>query len=149
MKLIDRDDFNAIGRIGAPYDLTLNEDGSQDPGPFLFLVNDKGAWIRRYDEDSAGGLLRTARIDYATATLDSFWKKAADLWVEGSDISRNMMIRRYRRISQVLRSTEPGEWLDWSQVYHWREGSEIMWEGLEIHPSIMRRDEPRRQVARR
>lgn len=142
MKLLDLEDFNSLGRTGAPYELTLNPDGTQDPGPFLFSVNDQGAWLGR-NMTLAPGLTRlcVVPLNYASTGYDQFWYKAADLWVRDEDIDRGHMLRRYRIITRALTKTGPRVWTRWDTAYHWPDGSDLMWDGLEIHPFITRREE--------
>lgn len=140
MKLLDVDDFNAMDRKGPPHTLTLNEDGSQDPGPFLFFVNDQMAWMGRHNEFF--DRVSWVPLSLATASVrGTHWYRAADLWMQGEDITRNAMLRRYKSITRKLEATGPLMWTRWEILYHWDEGSDLLWDGLEIHPFITRREQ--------
>ncbi len=134
-------DFDSLGATDSAVRSTYEEDGTRDPGPYLFLANDQGAWIRRYVSRPNGySALHTTMITPATAGQSLCWKRAVDLWVEDSDISRAQLIRRYKIMSRELRDCAPGTWVRWGEAYRWEGGSDLMWEGLEIHPHIQRRE---------
>lgn len=142
MRLLDREDFNAMDPNGVAFNLTLNEDGTQDPGPYLFCVNDQGAWVGRYVIGPAEGYagFHVLPIDTATVKKDIRWHKASDLWLKNAPINRTMMLRRYASITHRLREVGPRTWSSWEDIYTWPEGSDIMWDGLAVHPFIDRRE---------
>lgn len=140
MRIIDRDDFNALGATGWPYHLTLNEDGTQDLGPFLFCVNDQGAWVGRWVSRGPGhSAFHVAPIDTATVKKDTHWKRAAALWLKDAPITQREMLWRYKIITRELETLGPRTWSLWDDVYHWPEGSTLMWDGLSVHPFITAR----------
>ena len=142
MRIIEREDFNSIGAVGWPHRVTLNIDGTQDPGPYLFCVNDEGAWIGRRVTDLAPGYssFHVAPIDTATVKRDQYWRRAVEIWLDGSGLNRSMLIRRYASLTHRLKEIGPQTWSTWDDVYWWEEGSDLMWEGLEIHSQIDRRE---------
>lgn len=149
MRLIERDDFNDLDPNPLAFNLTLNEDGQQDPGPFLFCVNDQGAWVGRHVVGPAEGYeaFHVLPIDTATVKKDHRWYKAADLWLRDADITRAQMLLRYASLTRRLRRIGPRTWTAWGKVYTWNEGSDIMWDGLAVHPFIERRErDGRREV---
>lgn len=138
MRLIEREDLRYIGVEGWPYHLTLEEDGSERPGPFLFCVNDTGAWISRYDEITRGH--HCAPMNTATVKPDRYWRKALKVWLRGESINQAQLFRRYKEMRQALREIGPRVWSRWEDVYHWGEGSDLMWDGLSVHEFITRRE---------
>lgn len=142
MRLIDRDDLNAIRSQGWIYESTLDGDGQELSGPFVYCVNNRGAWLGLHKTYGPGhSAFRVIPIDSATADLDIHWRKSAELWLQDAPINRAQMLRRYRTLESKLEAKGPREWSRWEDVYHWAEGSDIMWDGLSVHPFITIRDE--------
>jgi len=142
VRLIDREDFNALQPSSAARHLTLNVDGTQSEGPYLFCVNDQGAWVGRLVTDLAPGYsaFHTAPIDTATVKRDARWRRAVDLWLDGEQISSITLIRRYKAMAKRLEEIGPRVWSPWDEIYHWPEASDLMWDGLAVHPLITRRE---------
>ena len=143
MRLIDRDDFNALGTHSLAMSVTMNEDGTQDPGPYLYCVNDTGAWVSRMISRDIPGMephLYTMPIDTATVDKDVRWRRAVDLWLRDAPINKSSMLRRYKLIRRHLEKVGPKVWSSWDEVYHWPEASDLIWDGLAIHQFITRRE---------
>jgi hypothetical protein len=142
VRLIDREDFNSLQPTSEARHLTLNADGTQNEGPYLFCVNDQGAWVGRQVTDLAPGYsaFHTAPIDTATVKRDARWRRAVDLWLDGEPISSITLIRRYKAIARRLEEIGPRVWSPWDEIYHWPEASDLMWDGLAVHPLITRRE---------
>lgn len=146
MRLIDREDFNSLDPSGLAHNLTLNADGRQNPGPYLYCVNDQGAWVGRLITDRAPGYsaFHTAPIDTVVGRgKDKRWQRAATLWLKDESIDQITLVRRYKgiakRLGKLLGMTESA-WIRWDDVYYWPEASDLLWDGLAVHRTIDRRE---------
>lgn len=148
MRLIDRDDFDALDPVSRAIEVVTNADGTRDPGPYLWCVNDQGAWVGRLVTDRGPGysVFSTGQIHVDTVKRDNRWKRSIHLWVKEEPIGVRDLVGRYRSISQRLKKT-PRVWALWDDVYHWKEASDLLWDGLAVHRTIERREhEGQRQV---
>lgn len=138
VRLIERVDLNYIRIDGLAYWSTLGDDGLELPGPFLFCVNDTGAWLRVTHEN---GRVGTSQIHYDNADLfrGSHWSRAVEVWLRDEPITRLDMIQRYRHVGQTLENVER-RWSVWEEVYQWEDGSDLMWDGLSVHRQLEARD---------
>ena len=101
------------------------------PGPYLLRVNEEGAWISR-DGERWEQAVKRERHPCVETTM---WFEYLTLYADAAGISTNMLQRRYSSIWRQLSRTR-GRWLPWSSLYHWPEGSDLVWSGfllLEIY----------------
>ncbi len=149
MILIDRDDVVRIGladhpafqvewEVGSPEAIEADYADVLAEGPFLLTVNDECAWAGQH----ADNLYRVAQKRVDPINL-RHWKDLADLYAAEIGISRQGLVLRFASIRRKLRRRPTGlGWVRWSTVYHWPDGSDLMWAALlnTHHPEIEARE---------
>lgn len=98
-------------------------------GPFLLTVNDECAWAGQHEE----ALYRVAerRLD---PTNYQQWQDLVDIYVDSIGVSRQGFLLRFAAMRRRLRHEEG--WIQWRRIYHWQEGSDLVWTSLLHHPEI-------------
>lgn len=145
MILLDRDDVVRIGladhaafqvewEVGSPEAIEADYADVLAEGPFLLTVNDECAWAGQHADD----LYRVAQKRVDPINLQQ-WKDLADLYASEIGISRQGLVLRFASIRRKLRRRPAGlGWARWETVYHWPDGSDLMWSALldKYHPEI-------------
>lgn len=144
MILIDREDviriglekhpaFQIVWEIGSPEAVAADYADVLAPGPFLLAVNDEDAWAGQDGHDLHH--IAQKRADIINLRQ---WRALADMYAESIGISRQAFILRFAAMRRRLRS-EP-DWVLWKRVYHWPEGSDLVWSSLQHRHEIKTRE---------
>jgi len=140
MILIDKDDVIRIGLddhtafqtewvVGSPLAVQADYADVLARGPFLLTVNDECAWAGQHAE----ALYRVAekRVDPPNFRC---WQALADIYAGSIGVSRQGFVLRFAAMRRRLRHEEG--WVQWRVIYHWPEGSDLVWASLRHHPEI-------------
>ncbi len=154
MILLDREDVNRIG-LDPYWFLVQWVPGSKDaldadyaempsPGPFLLKVNDEAAWVSHGGENDWRKVAERTRVN-GNAQLR--WGHLVTLYAEAVGIPRMSLLGRWASVRRQLKRT-PNVWKDWTTVYRWPEGSDIVWSGIIHHPWLETRENAGRKEVR-
>ena len=154
MILLERDDVDRIGLDpywflmqwipGSKEALKYDYEERPAPGPFLLKVNDEAAWI------SHGGDNDWRKVAERTRTNGQGqlrYGMLVELYAEAAGLTRMSFLGRLASVKRQLKRT-PDVWEDWTTVYHWPEGSDIVWSGLIHHPWLETREHLGRKEVR-
>lgn len=146
MILLDREDVDLIGLTGYwfnhrwepgdPEAIACDYAEIPSKGPFLLLVNDEAAWVRRDDKDEWRQVARRRRYK---CDEQLHWSLLFEMYADAIGVSPDKLRNRYAGLRRRLRKT-PGEWRSWPLVYLWPEGSDLVWSSLMNHPWIETRE---------
>lgn len=154
MILLDREDVDRIGLTGYWFNKHWEPDDPEgiacdfadlpDPGPFLLIVNDEHAWVKRSTDAYWFQVGKRARYP---CEEQRHWSELFDLYAEAIGISPAKLRNRYMGMRRRLKS-RPNRWVSWRYAYPWKEGSELVWSSLMDHPWVERREEGGRRDVR-
>ena len=102
-------------------------------GPFLLTVNDECAWAGQHAE----ALHRVAERRLDPLNYHRY-QDLAEIYADAVGVSRQSYLSRFAAMRRRLRH-EP-DWMQWQEIYHWQEGSDLAWSSLRHHPEIEARE---------
>lgn len=111
------------------------------PGPYLLRVNDEGAWLSR-DGDTWREAVQCQPYPCVETNM---WRDYVALYADAMGVSRRSLLSRLYGMSRELRKT-PDEWALWSKIYHWSEGSDLVWSGLHLHTQYEVRESVEKEI---
>lgn len=146
--LLEREDVDRIGLTGYWFNRHWEPDDPEgiacdyadlpDPGPFLLVVNDEEAWVKRGVDQYWFRAGHRARYP---CDEQRQWSALFDLYAEEIGISpatlRNRFMGMRRRLAQV-----DGVWRWWNIAYSWVEGRDLVWSSITEagHPWLATRE---------
>lgn len=146
MILLDRYDVDRIGLSGYWFNRHWESDDPEgiacdfadvpDPGPFLLIVNDEQAWVKRSIDPYWFGAGRRTRYPCEEQRQ---WSELFDLYAESIGITSATLRNRFMGMRRRLRS-KAGVWMRWSFAYPWKEGEDLVWSSLMNHPWLEARE---------
>lgn len=153
MILLEREDVNRIG-LDPYWFLVQWVPGSKEamkwdyaempsPGPFLLRVNDEAAWVSQDGE--LWRKVAERRRDNSKSQRQ--WGFLVELYAQEIGLSQMSLLGRWASVRRQLKKT-PDTWEDWATVYHWPEGSDIVWSGIIHHPWLETREHLGRKEVR-
>lgn len=98
------------------------------PGPYLVRVNENAVWLSRDGETWEEVVCSEP---YPCVERD-IWHDYVTLYAEAIGISTRALLTRYYWMWRELKKT-PDEWIMWKKIYHWPEGSDLVWSGFLHH----------------